>query len=69
MMTHDSNNQPGFQVNLTVNECEIELNDFVQSFLSRTVLGMLKSLRGVGDVQSANLMISKPADISLEQEC
>lgn len=68
-MTCDSNHQPGFQVSLTVNDCEIELNDFVQNFLSRTVVGMLKSLRGVGDVQSANLMISKPADISPEQEC
>lgn len=65
-MTCDSKHEPEFRVNLTVNDCEIELNDFVQGFLSRTVIGMLKSLRGVGDVQSANRMISKPADISPE---
>lgn len=67
-MTCDSDRQPEFHVNLKANDSEIELNDFVQSFLGRTVMGMLESLRGVSDVQSVNLMISKPAGKPLKQE-
>ena len=67
-MTCDPDRQPEFHVNLTVNDSEIELNDFVQSFLSRTLMGMLQSLRGVSDVQSASLMLRKSAGKSLKQE-
>jgi hypothetical protein len=67
-MTSDSDRRPEFHVNLKVNDSEIELNDFVQSFLARTVMGMLESLRGVSDVQSASLTLRKPAGKSLKQE-
>lgn len=67
-MACDTDRQPEFHVNLRVNDSEIELNDFVQSFLGRTVMGMLESLRGVNDMQSASLMLRKPAGKSLKQE-
>lgn len=53
---------------LTVNGRKIELNNFVQSFIGRSIIGMLASLRGVSDIQSVSLEISKPSNTSLEQE-
>jgi len=44
---------------LKVNGKEIKLNNFVENFISQTVIGMVKSLRGVGDVESINLRVSK----------
>jgi hypothetical protein len=56
------------QTDLTVNRRKIELNNFVQSFIGRAIIGMLASLRGVGDIQSVSLEISKPSDKSQGQE-
>jgi hypothetical protein len=56
------------QTDLTVNCRKIELNNFVQSFIGRAIIGMLASLRGVGDIQSVSLEISKPSDKSQGQE-
>ena len=52
--------EPSVQVELTVNGREIELNNFVQDFMGLAVTGMIKSLKGVADVQTVTLNISKP---------
>ncbi len=44
---------------LKVNGEEIELNNFAQNFISQTVIGMVKSLRGIGDIETIGLKISK----------
>jgi hypothetical protein len=46
---------------LKVNGEEIELNNFAQNFISQTVIGMVKSLRGIGDIETIGLKISKKA--------
>jgi hypothetical protein len=46
-------------VELKINGEEIVLNDFVKGFVSETVTGMVKSLRGVGEVKTISLDISK----------
>jgi hypothetical protein len=50
-----------FDVELKVNGEKIGLNSFVTSFILETVLGMVKSLRGVDKVESLQLEISKQA--------
>ncbi len=47
---------------MVVNGQEIELNNFVQDFMGLTVIGMIKSLKGVADVQTVTLNISKPTE-------
>ncbi|UCG59414.1 MAG: hypothetical protein JSU70_07855 [Phycisphaerales bacterium] len=56
------NQEPTAHIELEVNGREIELNDFVQSFISLTVIGMVKSLRGISSVQTVNLKISRRAE-------
>ena len=46
-------------VELRVNGKEIELNSFAQNFISQTVIGMAKSLRGVGDIETISLKVSR----------
>ena len=46
-------------VELKVNGEGVVLNDFVKGFVSETVTGMVKSLRGVGEVKTISLEISK----------
>ena len=46
---------------LKVNSKEIELNNFAQNFISQAVIGMVKSLRGVGKVETISLKVSKKA--------
>jgi len=63
-MTNDrTDRELTIRTELQVNGSKVELNDFVQSFMGRAVLGMVQSLRGVGDAQTVHLEISK----SLEQ--
>lgn len=59
-MTCQSEQEPTLEIELMVNDLKVELNSFVQNFIGRTVVGMLTSLRGVRDVQSVSLKISKP---------
>ena len=47
------------QTELKVNGKEVELNNFAQNFISQTVIGMVKSLRGVGHIETINLNVSK----------
>jgi hypothetical protein len=49
-------------VELKVNGEEIELNSFAQNIISQAVIGMVKSLRGVGEVETINLKISRKAE-------
>ncbi len=67
-MVCEPDQKPTLQTDLTVNGQKIELNDFVQNFIGRAIIGMLASLRGVGDIQTVSLEISKPSDKSLGQE-
>ena len=48
-------------VELTVNGEKVELNDFVQGFISQTVIGMAGSLRGVDNIETIDLKISTKA--------
>ncbi|MHC4076660.1 MAG: hypothetical protein ACYSRZ_09680 [Planctomycetota bacterium] len=67
-MVCERDQEPTLQTDLTVNGQKIELNNFVQSFMGRAVIGMLASLRGVGDIQSVSLEISKASDKGPGQE-
>ena len=60
-MVDNTNLDPIVDVELTVNGEKIELNNFVRSFILETVLGMVKSLRGVDEVESLKLELSKQA--------
>jgi hypothetical protein len=46
-------------VELMVNGKEIPLNDFVVNFISETIIGMIKPLRGVTDVKTVSVKIEK----------
>lgn len=46
---------------MKVNGEEIELNSFARNIISQTVIGMAKSLRGVGEVETISLVISEKA--------
>lgn len=46
-------------ISLLVNGDPIALTPFVQSFVSNTVLGMVKSLKGVDKVQSVEILVKK----------
>ena len=53
----DTNSQ--VDVKLSVNGDSVKLNGFVQGILANTVLGMLKSLKDLGDIKDLNLEITK----------
>lgn len=61
-MTCESNQERTAKVQLKVNGEEIELNDFVENFIAESVIGMVKSLRGVGKIDAIDLSIAKNAD-------
>ncbi len=67
-MVCEQDQGPTLKTDLTVNGQKIELNNFVQSFMGRAIIGMLASLRGVGDIQSVSLEISKASDKGPGQE-
>lgn len=56
-MACEPNQKPTARVELKVNDKEVELNNFVRNFISQTVLGMVKSLRDVSDVDTIKLTI------------
>jgi hypothetical protein len=55
----DANQKSPTNAELTVNGEKVDLNNFVQGFFSQTLIGMVKSLRGVGDIETIELKISK----------
>jgi hypothetical protein len=59
LMACETNEKLTTRTELKVNGKQIELNNFAQNFISQTVIGMVKSLRGVGHVETINLKISK----------
>ena len=57
-MTCESNQEPTAHVELKVNGKDIGLNTFAEHFIAQTIVGMVKSLRGVGDVETISLKVS-----------
>ena len=55
----DANQKPEANAELTVNGKKVDLNCFVQGFISQTLIGMVKSLHGVDDVETLELKITK----------
>jgi len=60
-MAREADQKPTAQVELKVNGKEVELNNFAQNFISQTVIGMVKSLRGVGKIETISLKVSGKA--------
>ncbi|MEA3225715.1 MAG: hypothetical protein U9Q07_07165 [Planctomycetota bacterium] len=60
-MACERDQKPALQAELTVNGQEIERNNFVQD-LGLAVTDMVKSLKGVADVQTVTLSISKSTE-------
>ena len=60
-MTCETNTKPTARVELTVDGKAIELNSFVENFVAQTVIGMVRSLRDVGEHETISLKISKIA--------
>ena len=58
-MACESKQKSAANADLTINGKKIELNSFVESFISQTVIGMVKSLRGVDNIETIELKISK----------
>ena len=56
-MVCDANQKPVFQVELKVNGKETALNNFLENFIAQTVIGMVKSLRGVSDIETIDLKV------------
>jgi hypothetical protein len=44
---------------LEVNNVSVELNPFVHEFLTRTVIGAVSSLKGVGSIQGLELYLER----------
>lgn len=62
MAACQANQEPTAHVELKVNGEQIELNDFVRNFITHTVIGMVKSLRGIRDIETISLDISRKAE-------
>ena len=58
-MVCEANQKPAVNVDLTINGEKVDLNNFVQGFISETVIGMVRSLRGVGDIETIELKVSR----------
>jgi len=58
-MAHEIIQKPSANAKLTVNGETVELNDFVQNFISQTLIGMVSSLQGVGNIGTIELKVSK----------
>lgn len=59
MAACEANQEATARVELKVNGNQIELNNFVRNFITESVIGMVKSLRGVSDIETITLDISK----------
>lgn len=58
-MACEPNQESTVSVELKINGQDVELNDFVEDFVAQTILGMVKSLRGVSDVETIDLKVAK----------
>jgi hypothetical protein len=61
-MVCEPDQKPQAHAELEVNGEEIELNNFVENFISHTVIGMVKSLRGIENVETISLKVSVKAE-------
>jgi hypothetical protein len=57
-MADRSTVEQAMRIELKINGEEIPLNDFVQRFITGTLCGMLRSLRGVDDIRVVNLTLT-----------
>jgi hypothetical protein len=48
-----------FRTELEVNDVSVELNPFVDDFLTRTVVGAVSSLKGAGNIQGLELYLER----------
>ena len=60
-MVCSGNQEPIVNANLIINGKKVDLNNFVEGFISQTIIGMVKSLKGIGDIETIDLKISKKA--------
>lgn len=60
-MVCEADQKPVVRVELKVNGKKTELNNFVENFIAQTVIGMVSSLRGVSNIDTVNLQVSKRA--------
>ena len=58
-MVCDTNHKSSANVELAVNGEKVKLNNFIQGFISQTLIGMVKSLRGISNIETIELKISK----------
>ena len=58
-MSCESAQETTYQAELQVNGEQIELNSFVENFISQTVVGMVKPLRGISDVETITLKVCR----------
>ena len=61
-MACDTNQKSISNTDLTINGEKIEFNSFVESFISQSIIGMVKSLRGVNHIETINLKISTKSE-------
>ena len=61
-MTCEPDQKPTAKVELKVNGQDVDLNTFIEGFIAETVFGMVKSLRGVGNIDAIDLRIAKKAE-------
>ncbi|MBL7185826.1 MAG: hypothetical protein ISS70_05845 [Phycisphaerae bacterium] len=61
-MECERDQKPALETEVKVNAHQIELNNFVQDFMGLAVAGMIESLKGVADVQTVTLDISRPKE-------
>lgn len=61
-MVCERDQKPAIRAELKVNGQEIELNNFVQDFIGKAVIGMVGSLSGVADARAVTLNISRPKE-------
>jgi hypothetical protein len=54
--------ESGFSAELEANGQKIDLNTFVESFISQAIIGVLKSLRDVDVIETIYLKSSKKAE-------
>ena len=54
------------QVSLLVNSAPIELDYFVSGFIDHTVDGMLRALRGVGEIGELDLAIEQDSQVTIK---
>ncbi len=56
--------EKNLRADLAVNNVSIELNPFVEEFLTRTVVGAVSSLKGAENIQELELYVGK-GDVTL----